>query len=1240
IFNNLLEPSYVEVIRTRPDNPNLFETYDWKTQILAVSGPIARYNGDWRDGGATGADRMTRFVSLSCAEERRKAGEAYDPARCNDVRASRAGEPVQTWKMQYVEGFDASDLSHRHAQATKSLLATRGKWDHRAIGEAAAIDCDTPEDGPDTCCSQCDWSLAVAVNKYGAGPRIPCDPLGDRLIDCAGFETDVARDDENRCEPGDTKCAPFELGRADVLRETHPAQRTGELDERVQHACRSNSECRDPARLGLAGAECIGTNADTRPCALDAGDPSCTAGTCRAPWFVECAADPDTTGAAGYCVDARHDADAAGACFEGTAVPGCSGSEPCRLSVCDEDADGNLTAAECCADGELCDPVYDGAVVERPRYDRKETLPGLVRGLDCGDWFNAPATAENNLRCDPERHVCDATPPTKAPPYDLEYCDKGDDGRCRTCRVRPDGDDNRFTTECRDCPKGDGECRSCEDDVAILCAAQGDLAANCNSSENAGDWAISFVTRLGGVIYDPALKGIEWRPADLGGRPRAVVEACAEERGLIDARSIADGWRAHDADGIAIEHESEFDIGMCSGQRYTVTFQNRQELDENGDLVAAEYVRDKAGNTLEGKNEYVFETPAFRVVPASGFPADALRIGACDSFSLSFSNKYDLSPENLDKIQLRDVTEALADVADASLLPIDLQAPVVAGGTGCAPDREAQAATGAAPCMIVDVTDQFRGVLHARIDPIMFGSVLEAGRTYELFVPGLDTVPAGMSDADARAQAFWDVCGMPVEHLDLEERVEYRYLFTVDPERCDEDEDGDSVQLSCDNAPDVYNPEQPDADFDGVGDAVDLCPASPELASETGDSDRDGIGNGCDNCGRAVARYNEQAVSLALASGLFVRNIPSQADSDRDGIGDACDNCPAVANCESYGESRPWRLGEPIEVDAGNCQFDAELDMVGDVCAGVQSELAAGPVGLGDYDDFDQDGLVNQFDGCPRQPELDMVPCTESSDCPASRACTKAPGTDEGVCDHQDVDDDGLGDICDTCPGEPNAMQTMDGGMQEDDTDGDFIGNACELADECQVTTGPRPIGFYAVASGGACCTTALVVDGDRLRERLTERLLVDAEGRPVQLSCASDACSLFPLELAEQPGVLAPPSGCDGALEQAGISLDGNHPLDTRDTQGDLDALWRTQCRMPALDQDYDGLGDGCDLCPYAFDPANTPYQDATGKLWPNDGAACSGANASGDSCDSPGDDDGGAADDGVDASSSSDGA
>ncbi|HWB74099.1 MAG TPA: thrombospondin type 3 repeat-containing protein, partial [Nannocystaceae bacterium] len=1077
VFNNLLDPSYVETVRTRPDNPNLFETYDWKTRILSVKGPVTRYAGDWRTSGS-GPHIVTRAVNLSCIDN------GYSAEECDGWHVGTDGKSLVPNKVAYAP----------------TITASRGAWDDRAIGEASEIDCETPVDGADVCCSQCDWSLGVAVSKYGAGERITCDPLGDRLVECAGFVAKTDRSDEHGCEDalgtGDCEVVPS----ADRMRELHPAARAA-LGERIGHACRSNSECRDLDGLGLVGAECIGTNAADQACALDVGDPACTAGRCRAPWFVECRADPDTTGPTGYCVDARHDADASAACWQGPGVAGCTSDETCRASQCDADADGKLTAAECCG-GTACDPVADIAgIYPRDRYDRKDTLPGEARALDCGDWFHLPPPAdarstELEVRCQPT-DTCKVN--EGWPPREMSICR---DGRCRTCAVAiEDEKHNDWKASCKDCDSKGGDCKACDDATATFCAVQGDLVKLCSEGEHGNDWAINFVTKLGGVIYDPALKGVEWRPADLGGTPRALIEQCAEERGLIAARNITDGWRAHDADGIAVEHEGEWDLGMCSSSVYEIEFADPGKH--------AEYVRDKVGNTLEGKSTYVFETPAFHVVPDSGFPNDSLRIGACDTFSLSFSNKYDLSPGNLDKLVVLDVT-------DGGAVP-------VAGGQGCARDREELAARpDAQPCLTVNVEDQPRGVVHARIDPVQFGSVLEPGRQYQLSAPGLDApLPRDASPAEldawtaaeaGYAAAFWDVCGMPLVptyRTDAGYELEYGYTFTVDPPRCEDDEDGDAVQLSCDNAPSVYNPEQSDADFDGVGDAVDPCPASPEIASETGDSDRDGVGNGCDNCARATSRYNERAGALALSPELLVRNIPYQGDADEDGIGDACDNCPTIANCSGYDVAHPWRLGDPIDPDTGTCQRDADDDMVGDACVDMQSETAAGPVGLGDVDDFDQDGIVNAIDACPRQPLADAIACDADTPCPESRLCENGDLDDAtpGICDHLDSDGDGVGDICDTCPRNSNAKQVMEGAMQEDDADGDFIGADCELGDECQTAAGPRPLAFHRVSVEGSCCTTLLIQDGDALYERATNRPLVDPDGLPVRLVCSDASC-------------------------------------------------------------------------------------------------------------------------------------
>ncbi len=1160
IFNNLLEPTSVELVRTRPDVGNRFEIYQWKTRILGVEGPISRYAGDWRERAADDTSIVTRFVNLSCVDNLREQGL--------DFSAADYAEPATNPCTAVVAGRPAK------LQMDKSLVAPRGRWDDRAIGDASAYDCDTPADGVDNCCSQCDFSLSVMVSKYGAsGTPMECDPQGDRLIDCADFVVADSREDEPE------RAVPAE----DLLRSIHPALREG---ERATIACDSDDACRDPSGPGLPGAECVGTDAEGRTCSLGSGDPGCGDGVCRAPWFVECKADPDTTGAAGFCVDARFDARAAAACF----VDASSGA---RVSECDADADGVLTAAECCPEGASCDPIYADGATPLPRYDRKGSLPSVVRSVACDDGC-------------------------------------GDDcGRC---------------TSSGGCSAGG---RNCTDDEARACLEEFYVAQTCDPDEgdDEHDYAVNLVTKVGGVIYDGALKGVQWRPADRGGRPRAVIEACAEERGMIAARTVADGWRANDADGIGVELEADWDLSMCSGQEYQVVFA-RSDADE--------HVVDPKGNTLDGKRVYGFRTSQFHVVPSSGFPGDNLRIGACDTFSLAFSNKYDLSPENLEKIELHDLALAEGD-------------RTIAGGRGCASTRAEQEASGAPPCLQIDVGAQAEGQIRARVDAVQFEPVLESGRTYGFYVPGVLDPQASNADTllsanayddatsldeltpEAYAAAFWDACGMPLFANSVVREVDgsgapklsysYDYTFTVDPVRCDEDADGDGIALSCDNAPRSYNPLQSDTDADGVGDALDLCAASPEISRDTSDSDGDGIGNGCDNCPSSLARYNELAATNAVPTALWVRNGGDQTDTDGDGIGDVCDNCPSLANCEGYDLDGPWRLGDPIDPSSPTCQRDADFDMVGDQCVGLTSDLAAGPVGFGDADDFDQDGLANLVDGCPRQPELDRIECDDDADCGTGRRCAGASADGAGICNHLDGDGDGVGDICDTCAHVPNALQTLDGGAQDDDPDGDFIGADCELGAGCGDSGEPRPIAFFPVSSGGLCCTTLLVEDGGEVTERHgSERVIVDADGRPVVPGCSGSGCSALPPVLVSTPGVLTLPLGCEAALAAAGLTVDDHVALGASDVQGDLDALWGMQCRLPPIDQDYDGLGDACDLCPFDFDPTNASYVDDEGRTWPNDGAACSGGNSLAARCeDEPGGgDDGEATGDGGGSDSS----
>jgi hypothetical protein len=385
---------------------------------------------------------------------------------------------------------------------------------------------------------------------------------------------------------------------------------------------------------------------------------------------------------------------------------------------------------------------------------------------------------------------------------------------------------------------------------------------------------------------------------------------------------------------------------------------------------------------------------------------------------------------------------------------------------------------------------------------------------------------------------------------------------------CKADQDHDGVTFACDNAPQHSNPEQLDMDKDGFGDVSDLCPTVPS-AENVGDEDRDGVGNGCDLCARKPSFFNKNAADVPAF--MRVRNVPLQGDADRDGIGDACDNCVWAPNCQGFGDSDglvPFKVGSPIDIEADDCQVDLDEDLVGDACAGTVRPGAAGPVGLGDDDDFDQDGLINVLDVCPRQPVAPQA-CASASDCPAGASCTS------GTCNHTDQDNDGVGDICDTCPHAANPKQVAEGGAQEDDPDGDFIGTACEGNLDCTERPNPRPFAFYDASAGGLCCV-AVAADA----------VLVDPSGQPVD-----------PGGLPLPPGVLQLPPGCSAPARELGAC--------------DVDALpdlWDHLCLLPSRDQDVDTIPDACDLCMWAFDPTNEIFVDDEGMSWPDFGKFCQG--------------------------------
>jgi len=408
---------------------------------------------------------------------------------------------------------------------------------------------------------------------------------------------------------------------------------------------------------------------------------------------------------------------------------------------------------------------------------------------------------------------------------------------------------------------------------------------------------------------------------------------------------------------------------------------------------------------------------------------------------------------------------------------------------------------------------------------------------------------------------------------------------------CDEDDDADGVPDLTDNCPWTFNREQGDRDLDGAGDPcdqdwdgdghpndVDRCPVLPDPAQL--DADLDGRGDRCDPDDDDDLVPDHEDNCQYVENGPREAEVPGvgyQADADGDGRGDACatdvdgDGVPDDGDGSGLVGDRPCRTGETAGCD-DNClivrngeggadpaQLDTDNDQLGNAC---------------DEDD-DADGLRDWQDNCPRagnpsQADKDddgrgdvCDPCPDDAGdvCTIEPSCTTACCEVCGVSDEEaDPDGDGACNCVEAPEGVDNCPQVAN--RDQVDTDGDSLGDACDLdddddgspdAEERANHSDPRDAdsdddGVRDGLEGGAHYSPGADVDGDGLSN------VLDADSDDDGLLDGTEA------------GIAEPGKDTDRAVFVRDLD-----PHDTTDPyRADTDGGWLSD---GAEDPDRDGL-------------------------------------------------------------------